>query len=229
MPPGSTMATIAERGRLGRRRWAIFAAAGDRRHRRTGWHGARRAWAPDRTVGLAERGSSSITAVSGAKALSAMPRIDRCQERVLVDRVVDRAPNPHVVEGRLGRIEEPDPWRAGPGGFSIADGGDLLEAGQRLGRDEIDALRLAALERGHTGARLRDELPDDAVEVRGAGPVTPRRLPRVGRVPDHRRVVLGDVLLDHERPGADRPGVDLVARLPHRLGRDKASAPPRRR
>ncbi len=134
-------------------------------------------------------------------------------------RVVDRAAHPHVVERRLRRVEQPDARRARPGRLLDAEPGVLLEPGQGLGRDLVDRLRLAALERGDTGARFRNELPDDAVEVRGPGPIAPRRLSRVGGITHDRRVVLRDVFRDHERPGADRVGMHLVPGFPHGLGR----------
>ena len=161
--------------------------------------------------------------------LEADALVDRGDERLLVDGVVDRAAHPHVVHRRLRDVEQPDARRARPRHLLDAHGGVLLDPGQRLGGHEVDPLRLAALERRHPRALLRDELPHDGVEVGGAAAVAPRRLPRIGGIPHHRRVVLGDVLLDHERPAADGAGVHGIAALAHRLGRDQRERCRRRR
>ena len=107
----------------------------------------------------------------------------------------------------------------GHGIFSMRTPAFFSRRGSDCAGHQVDALRLPALERGHAGARLGDELPHDGVELGGTAPVAPRRLARVGGVADHRRVVLGDVVLDHEGAGADRARVHLVARLADGLRR----------
>src|SRR6267142_6845993 len=98
-------------------------------------------------VGLAQQGIVEHYRGERGKRLEPGAPIDRGEERVLVHGVVDRTPHPHVIERRLGDVEEPDSRHARPRQLLHADGGVLLEAGQRLGGHQIDALRLAALER----------------------------------------------------------------------------------
>ena len=95
--------------------------------------------------------------------------VDGGEEGVLVDRVVDGAAHLHVVHRRLGDVEEPDARHARPRRLLDPQRGVRLESGQRLGRDGVHALRLAALQRGHARARLGDELPDHRLELGGAG------------------------------------------------------------
>ena len=75
---------------------------------------------------------------------------------------------------------------------------------EQRGRDVVESLDVAGLERGHGGRRVGHRLEDDLVEVDVAAVVP------VGRL-DHGDVVADDAVVEHERPGAHRVRCEVRA------------------
>ena len=136
------------------------------------------------------------SAASGSSPATAPPRIHRLQDRVLVDRHVDRLAHELVVERLHLVVEMPDSRCSGLPAPSSVSFGSALIAGRsaRFGNGMIwhsSARSLAIADR-----RILGDREDQVVDLRLAAPIV-----RVGLVADHRVLLV----LDEDRTDRCRP------------------------